>query len=115
LTNAAGTTWVNFSGGSVSLDDLTDVVITGVSTNQVLKYDGTNWINSSVGLGEIAGVAPFTQALGDMLVSDGADMIALTVGANNQVLTADNTQPLGVRWANSPVDYTDTLVALSGW
>lgn len=35
------------------LDDLNDVVITGPSVGQVLKYDGTNWVN-----GSIPGVTP---------------------------------------------------------
>lgn len=38
-------------GGPVSLDDLTDVVITSPSTGQVLKYDGTNWVNGAGGGG----------------------------------------------------------------
>jgi len=29
-----------------SLDDLTDVIISAATPNQVLKYDGTNWVNS---------------------------------------------------------------------
>lgn len=29
-----------------SLDDLTDVIISSATPNQVLKYDGTNWINA---------------------------------------------------------------------
>ena len=28
-----------------SLDDLTDVIISGATPNQVLKYNGTNWVN----------------------------------------------------------------------
>ena len=36
------------AGGSASnLDSLTDVVITTPTTNQVLKYNGTNWINDT--------------------------------------------------------------------
>lgn len=34
-------------GGASALDDLTDVVITTPSTGQVLKYNGTNWINDT--------------------------------------------------------------------
>jgi hypothetical protein len=35
-------------GGASALDDLTDVVITGTPINgQVLKYNGTNWINDT--------------------------------------------------------------------
>lgn len=41
-----------------ALDDLTDVVITSVSSGQFLKYNGTNWVNanptkSDVGLGNV--------------------------------------------------------------
>jgi len=32
-------------GGSVSLDDLSDVIITAPATNEVLAYDGANWVN----------------------------------------------------------------------
>jgi hypothetical protein len=31
----------------VDLDKLTDVVITSPATNQVLKYNGTNWVNDA--------------------------------------------------------------------
>jgi hypothetical protein len=35
-------------GGAATLDELTDVVITGTPiTGQVLKYDGTNWVNGT--------------------------------------------------------------------
>lgn len=48
-TNAAadGTEWATISGGASALDDLTDVVITAPSTGQVLKYNGTSWINDT--------------------------------------------------------------------
>jgi hypothetical protein len=34
------------TGGATTLDGLTDVVITTPTTNEVLKYNGTNWINT---------------------------------------------------------------------
>lgn len=34
-------------GGATNLDGLTDVVITTPTTDQVLAYNGTNWINTS--------------------------------------------------------------------
>ena len=41
-------TWFPLLGlATQSLDGLTDVVITTPSTNQVLAYNGTNWVNSS--------------------------------------------------------------------
>jgi hypothetical protein len=35
----------------VDLDKLTDVVITAPATDEVLKYDGTNWVNGTGGGG----------------------------------------------------------------
>ena len=36
---------------SVALNDVSDVVITTPTTDQVLKYDGTNWVNSTAPAG----------------------------------------------------------------
>jgi len=36
-------------GGASALDDLTDVTITSPSTNQVLKYNGSAWVNGTGG------------------------------------------------------------------
>jgi len=38
-------------GGATNLDGLTDVIITSPSNGQVLKYNGTNWINDTGGGG----------------------------------------------------------------
>lgn len=41
-----------------NLDSLTDVVITSATTNQLLKFDGTNWVNATVdGSGTVTSVA----------------------------------------------------------
>ncbi len=45
-------------GGVADLDDLTDVVISSPATDQVIKYNGTNWINGTSpggGSGNISG------------------------------------------------------------
>ena len=42
VTPGGGTTT-----GATDLDDLTDVVITSPTTGQVLKYNGTNWVNDT--------------------------------------------------------------------
>lgn len=34
------------SGGSVNLDALTDVVITAAATGDILRYNGTNWVDA---------------------------------------------------------------------
>jgi hypothetical protein len=46
--DAAVDTWFPLAGiATQTLDGLTDVIITSASTNQVLAYNGTNWVNSS--------------------------------------------------------------------
>lgn len=49
-----GSTWdwgvLSGGGGATDLDDLTDVVITSPATGQILKYNGTNWVNSAPGV-----------------------------------------------------------------
>lgn len=43
-----GSAWVAaYVSGSLSFNDLTDVVLTSVTTGQGIKYNGTNWVNSS--------------------------------------------------------------------
>lgn len=39
------------------LDSLTDVVITAVANNEILKYNGTNWVNAAAGSGTVTSVA----------------------------------------------------------
>jgi hypothetical protein len=46
-----------------SLDDLTDVVISSATPNQVLKYDGTNWVNATAPSG--AGGSVYVSTIGD--------------------------------------------------
>jgi hypothetical protein len=53
-------TWFPLLGlATQSLDGLTDVVITTPSTNQVLAYNGTNWVNSSEA-GDVSAVSSGT-------------------------------------------------------
>ena len=40
-------TWQEVSGGSSTLDGLTDVVITTAASGDILSYNGTNWVNNS--------------------------------------------------------------------
>ena len=83
-------------GGAVQLNELTDVVITGTpSTGQVLKYDGTNWVNGTdaTGGGEGGGATTLDE-LTDVIIS-GTPVL-------DQVLKYN-----GVSWVN------DTLAAPS--
>ena len=63
-------------GGGGALDDLTDVTITGASTGQVLKFNGTAWVND-------------TDATGGGGIADG-DKGDVTVSASGATWTIDN-------------------------
>jgi hypothetical protein len=48
LSSGDVTTALGFTPSQVAnLNDITDVTLTSPSTNQVLKYNGTNWVNDS--------------------------------------------------------------------
>lgn len=46
-------------------------------------------------------IAAITPTKGDLLVTDGTDLLALGVGTNGQVLTADSAETSGVKWADA--------------
>ena len=74
------------------IPDLSDVNITNIQTNQILKFDGTNWVND---------VIASTQ------VSDINDIgnVTITNAQNNQVLKYN-----GTAWVNA-VDSTGTTIS----
>jgi hypothetical protein len=60
-----------------SLDDLADVVLTSPGTGQVLRFNGTNWVNQAVGTGVADG------DYGDVVVSGTGTVIAVESIAGN--------------------------------
>jgi hypothetical protein len=63
--------------GASSLNELSDVSITGVIADQILKYNGTSWINSnlSIGIDDITGFSISSPSEGQFLKFDGANWI----------------------------------------
>lgn len=49
--------------------------------------------------GDLAAIAALTPTKGNLLVGNGSAWVAVGVGTNDQVLTADSTQSSGVKWA----------------
>jgi hypothetical protein len=92
-------TWYPLLGlATQALDELTDVVITTPTTNQVLAYNGTNWVNSS----EAGDVSAVTAGTG-ITVTDGTGPIP-TIAIDTSV-TADLTtaQSLALKTLTSPI------------
>jgi hypothetical protein len=74
--------------------DLAGTKVTGV----LPKSNGGTGINASSITDLFNQLDPLT-AKGDLIVRDGTNSNRLPVGTDTHVLTADSTQPLGVKWA----------------
>ncbi len=48
VTNDSGNNEIDVDLGTVNLDDLGDVIISGPSAGQLIRYNGTNWLNSNL-------------------------------------------------------------------
>jgi hypothetical protein len=69
-------------GGATTLDGLTDVVITAPATGEVLKYNGTNWINDDDATGggggalnDLTDVVITAAATGDIVYYNGTNWV----------------------------------------
>jgi hypothetical protein len=70
-------------GGATTLDDLTDVTITSATNGQVLKYNGTAWVNGTDDTGGGGGGGP--TALDDL--TD----VTITAAASGDILRHNGT------------------------
>lgn len=53
----------------------------------------------SVSIDDLSDVSLTAAAKGDLLVHNGSNWVDLTVGSNDQVLTADSAEATGIKWA----------------
>jgi hypothetical protein len=103
LTKVSGTDydthWSTVSGGSVAhLDDIGDVTAPSPADEDVLYRDA----GSSVWKSRQAVLKNVATTKGDLIAAPSANNFSrLAVGSNGQVLTADSTQTLGVKWASA--------------
>jgi hypothetical protein len=61
---SSATTWTTVSGGASTLDGLSDVVITAAATNDVLVYNGTNWVDTQANTLTVSAASTATTATG---------------------------------------------------
>lgn len=89
-------TWES-AGAATALADLTDVDLTGLGDGDFISYDtgSATWLP----VGAPSGTVPDGTDPGDLLAWDGAAWDVVAVGANDAVLTADDGEALGVKWA----------------
>lgn len=73
----------------------------GATVKHVLTSDDLNFYTAGVATADAAVPESVVTAKADLLVGASSGVVDnLAVGTNNQVLTADSTQTLGVKWAS---------------
>lgn len=82
-------------GGATNLDGLSDVIVTNPTDAQVLKFNGTNWVNGNVEEGGATNL-------------DGLADVNITNPTNTQVLKFD-----GTNWINGNVEVSTDLGGLT--
>lgn len=94
-------------GGSAVgvLNDLTDVVITSVATDQLLVYNGTNWVNTTGPVGP----AGATGATGPTGATGAQGATGPVAGSANQIVYKNGSNVASGESAFSYYDTTNTL------
>ena len=102
-TNATtDTITINAAGGGAStLDGLSDVVISAPATNQVLKYDGSNWVNGTDATGgggttsdSFTTIAVAGQS--NVVADSSTDTLTLVAGTGISITTNASTDTITI-------------------
>jgi len=102
---------------TVGIDELSDVVITTPSTNQVIAYNGTNWVNTGavganasglIGVGQ-SGAAAWTLVSGNTYRAD----FAHNLGTTNYTITIWDTSNNSVVGVQSTVATDNNTVRIT--
>jgi hypothetical protein len=97
-----------------SIGDLSDVTITGASTGEVLRYNGSVWVDATLAYSDLSGtptnVSTFTNDAGYLTGITGESIgdlsdVTITTATNGQVLTYN-----GSAWVNQAVSISAPTV-----
>jgi hypothetical protein len=91
-TDGSALSWATVTGGATNLDSLTDVVITSPASGQVLKYNGTNWINDTDSTG--SGSFAYPTGTGIVTVSSGSAWGTTLTAPTGAIVGTTDTQTL---------------------
>ena len=94
---------------AILISDLTDVDTTGVILDQILQFDGSEWVNSNLDLDNLSDVIITTPSSGEIISFDGSDWVNTTLAASGALVPAD----IGVTVQAWDGDL-DALAALTG-
>ncbi len=98
LTTLISNGVTNLPQVGTGIDGLNDVVIGGTNTlaaDQVLYYNGTNWINDDGSLFTVAALTA-TSVLTPLSRSTGGELVPITVGT-----TAPSSPSIGDLWVDT--------------
>ena len=117
IYNSTSGDWENgtVSASVAALDDIGDVDTTGVSTNNVLKYDGANWVDGSVAYSEVTGTPTLATVATSGAYSDlsGTPSLA-TVATTGAYSDLTGTPTLGTAAALDVGTSANNIVQLDG-
>jgi hypothetical protein len=88
---------------------------TDLGTNDVgFDFRGTDIVRQSLWSGTAWESPDPTTTKGDLLARSSTEIDRLPVGADTQILTADSSQPLGVKWAPAPTGGGGAVTSVFG-
>ena len=100
-TNATTDTITINAAGGETLDALSDVVISAPTTNQVLKYDGTNWVNGTDSTGGVGTVSDSFTTIAvagqsNIVADSSTDTLTLVAGTGISIATNAGTDTVTI-------------------
>lgn len=97
------------TGGATTLDELDDVIITTPSINNLLIYNGSDWVNDDlvIALNDLSDVSITTPATNAVLLYDGINWVDGALPLHNTTHQLGGTDPIKLDDLAVPDDNTD--------